>query len=66
MTPQVRNAARNVIEERVSTLETELLLLKAASEDDTFSPEHIREWASRLLPVLQDLQEWSHYLKEHA
>ena len=30
----------------------------------TFTPEQIRAWAFRLLPVLLDLREWSHYLKE--
>jgi hypothetical protein len=64
MTPEVRTESVNIIEERLALLETELLLVQAASKDDTFSPEHVREWARRLLPVLHDLREWSHYLKE--
>jgi hypothetical protein len=64
MTPEVRQEAKNIIGERVATLEVELVLLKAASKDDIFSPEYVREWCHRLLPVLLDLREWSHYLKE--
>jgi hypothetical protein len=67
MTPGVRREAENIIEARVADLETELLLLRAASQDlETFTPEQIRAWALRLLPVLQDLREWSHHLKENA
>jgi hypothetical protein len=64
MTPEVRTESVNIIEERLALLETELLLVQAASKDDSFPPDYVREWASRLLPVLQDLREWAHYLKE--
>jgi hypothetical protein len=65
MTPEVRTASVNIVEERIADLETEVLLLTAASQDaETFTPEQIRAWAFRLLPVLLDLREWSHYLKE--
>ena len=64
MTPAVRTEAVNIIEERLALLDTELLLLKAASQDDNFTPEQIRAWALRILPVLQDLREWAHHLKE--
>jgi hypothetical protein len=65
LTPGVRTASVNIVEERIADLETELLLLKAASKDpETFTPEQLRAWAFRLLPVLMDLREWAHYLKE--
>ena len=64
MTPEVRTESVNIIEERLSLLETELLLVQAASKDDSFPAEDVRAWALRLLPVLQDLREWSHFLKE--
>jgi hypothetical protein len=65
MTPGVRREAENIIEARVADLETELLLLRAASQDpETFTPEQVRKWALHILPVLEDLHEWAHHLKE--
>jgi hypothetical protein len=66
VTPELALAAQRIIEKRLSVLETELGLVKAAHADPTIPDESVRKWTRRLIPELMELRDWHQHLKNRS